>query len=67
MHLHNSICHLYDITFSPRKSFQPIEIVVRHNKVIEGPYNSDSEDEEPRRGRKRLSTLHEGMLFLIVF
>ncbi|VDM58493.1 unnamed protein product [Angiostrongylus costaricensis] len=34
-----------DVEYSPKKLHQPIEIVVRHNKVVEQPA-SDSDDEE---------------------
>lgn len=51
---------------SPRKSFQPIEIVVRHNKVVEQSA-SDSDEDDGTNGRsgqqKRLTTVHEGELF----
>ncbi|KAK6752865.1 hypothetical protein RB195_003953 [Necator americanus] len=53
-----------DVEYSPRKSLQPIEIVVRHNKVVEQSA-SDSDDDEERTSRRasqsrRLSTVHEG-------
>ncbi|ETN84726.1 hypothetical protein NECAME_06756, partial [Necator americanus] len=52
-----------DVEYSPRKSLQPIEIVVRHNKVVEQSA-SDSDDDEERTSRRasqsrRLSTVHE--------
>ncbi|RCN47585.1 hypothetical protein ANCCAN_06359 [Ancylostoma caninum] len=52
-----------DFEYSPRKSFQPIEIVVRHNKVVEQSA-SDSDEDDGVNGKasqsKRLSTVHEG-------
>ncbi|EYC32816.1 hypothetical protein Y032_0002g1108 [Ancylostoma ceylanicum] len=52
-----------DVEYSPRKSFQPIEIVVRHNKVVEQSA-SDSDEDDGVNGKasqsKRLSTVHEG-------
>ncbi|CAI4223810.1 unnamed protein product [Auanema sp. JU1783] len=51
-----------DVEYSPRKSCQPIEIVVRHNKIVEHPYSSDDEDNDHAVNlkRKRLSVLREG-------
>lgn len=54
-----------DVEYSPRKSCQPIEIVVRHSKVVEQPTSdSDCEESVDQRGEKtnqsmRLSTVHE--------
>uniref|UniRef100_A0A1I7XKW3 Uncharacterized protein n=1 Tax=Heterorhabditis bacteriophora TaxID=37862 RepID=A0A1I7XKW3_HETBA len=51
-------CHF---SLSPRKFCQPIEIIVRHNKVVEQPASSDSDDDDCTRNEKRLSVVHEGL------
>ncbi|KJH48622.1 hypothetical protein DICVIV_05250 [Dictyocaulus viviparus] len=54
------------VEYSPGKSCQPVEIVVRHKKIVEQP-TSDSDDDENVEQRGcganqliRLSTVHEG-------
>ncbi|WKY03312.1 hypothetical protein Q1695_004785 [Nippostrongylus brasiliensis] len=51
-----------DVEYSPKKSFHPIEIVVRHNKVVEQPASDSDDDGDESRVNKsrRLSTVHEG-------
>ncbi|KAJ1372329.1 hypothetical protein KIN20_034463 [Parelaphostrongylus tenuis] len=55
-----------DVEYSPKKSHQPIEIIVRHNKIVEQPA-SDSDDEgnaeradDRSKPSGRLSVVHEG-------
>ncbi|PIO73191.1 hypothetical protein TELCIR_04839 [Teladorsagia circumcincta] len=51
-----------DVEYSPKKSSHPIEIVVRHSKVVEQPREDSDEgdDENSANESKRLSTLVEG-------
>ncbi|CAJ0603013.1 unnamed protein product [Cylicocyclus nassatus] len=53
-----------DVEYSPRKVFQPIEIVVRHHKVVEQSASDSDEEDGMGGGRsnqsRRLSTVHEG-------
>ncbi|KAK5966804.1 Adiponectin receptor protein [Trichostrongylus colubriformis] len=51
-----------DACCSPKKSTHPIEVVVRHSKVVEQPTgDSDDEDGDNRGGQsRRLSTVVEG-------
>ncbi|VDO20401.1 unnamed protein product [Haemonchus placei] len=53
-----------DVEYSPKKSSHPIEIVVRHSKVVEQPSSSSNECERNNEDKtnqvRRLSTLVEG-------